>query len=177
MITSNLTSLKKDRVLFVDDESLVLLSLRRFFRQNNIEVDVETDCFRAVQLIRDNKYKVIISDFRMPSMNGAEFLEVAKEISPESVRLVLSAHINQVALADIINKSEVYRFVSKPWRDLDLLSIVKDSIVKYDRENESSIQLLDIDSLSVQEEFLNLENSKDITLKSDNYFQDILPSL
>lgn len=176
MITSNLTSLKKDRVLFVDDESLVLLSLRRFFRQNNIEVDVETDCFRAVQLIRENKYKVIISDFRMPSMNGAEFLEVAKEISPESVRLVLSAHINQEALADIINKSEVYRFVSKPWRDLDLLSIVKDSIVKYDRENESSIKLLDIDSFNPQEEFLDLENSKEITLKSDNYFQDILPN-
>lgn len=177
MITADLSSLKKDRVLFVDDESLVLLSLRRFFRQNNIEVDVETDCFRAVQLIRENKYKVIISDFRMPSMNGAEFLEVAKEISPESVRLVLSAHINQEALADIINKSEVYKFVSKPWRDLDLLSIVKDSIIKYDRENELDVELDNLDSLKFPKEVIALEISKDSALESDNFFQDILPRL
>lgn len=123
-----------NRILFVDDEAFILFSLRRYFKQNNIEVDVETDCIKAVELIKENKYKVIISDFRMPLMNGAEFLEIAKDVSPESIRLVLSAHVTQESLQEIVNKSEIYRFVSKPWSDKNLLMIIQDSILKYDEE-------------------------------------------
>lgn len=123
---------KHDKILFVDDEAFILFSLRRYFKQNNIEVDVETDCLKAIELIKENKYKVIISDFRMPTMNGAAFLELAKEVSPESVRLVLSAHIDQEALQAIVNKSEVFRYVSKPWSDKDLLATIREAIQKHD---------------------------------------------
>jgi response regulator RpfG family c-di-GMP phosphodiesterase len=161
--------LTKDRILFVDDESFILFSLRRFFRQNNIEVDVETDCFKAVELIRENKYKVIISDFKMPAMNGAQFLEVAKELSPESIRLVLSAYINQESLLEIVNKSEIYRYVTKPWRDQDLLSIIKESIEKYNRETsfQKSIEILPpaIQPISL----------KAPELPPDDYYSSILP--
>lgn len=159
----------KDRILFVDDESFILFSLRRFFRQNNIEVDVETDCFKAVDLIRENKYKVIISDFKMPSMNGAQFLEVAKEISPESIRLVLSAYINQESLLEIVNKSEIYRYVTKPWRDQDLLSIIRESIEKYNRE--TSLQK----SIEILPSLIQVKPNKNIELPPDDYFSSILP--
>lgn len=127
-----------NRILFIDDEAYILFSLRRFFKQHNIEVDVETDCFKAVEMVRENKYKVIISDFRMPSMNGVELLDIVKEVSPESIRLMLSAQVSQEALFDIINKIEVYRFISKPWKDADLLNVIKDSISKYDEKTQAA---------------------------------------
>ncbi len=169
--TSSLAT--KDRILFVDDESFILFSLRRFFRQNNIEVDVETDCFKAVDLIRENKYKVIISDFKMPAMNGAQFLEVAKEISPESIRLVLSAYINQESLLEIVNKSEIYRYVTKPWKDQDLLNIIRESIEKYNRETS----LLSTPPISLEKTQPNATVSitPNLDLPQDEYFSSILP--
>jgi putative nucleotidyltransferase with HDIG domain len=161
----------QDRVLFVDDEAFILFSLRRFFKQNNIEVDVETDCIKAVELIREHKYKVIVSDFRMPSMNGADFLEIVKEVSPESVRLVLSAHITQESLQEIINKSEVYRFVSKPWKDKELLSIIRDSIVKFDKDSHPSV----IENLSISEVKPAIYIPKE-KVDVDNYLDNILPN-
>jgi response regulator RpfG family c-di-GMP phosphodiesterase len=168
---------KRNRVLFVDDEAFILFSLRRFFKQNNIEVDVETDCIKAVELIKENKYKVIISDFRMPNMNGAEFLELVKEFSPESVRLVLSAHITQESLQEIINKSEVYRFVSKPWKDKELLSIVNDSIIKHDKDmlrlnGTDAIKELPASELDTTSKEIPIEN-----IEPDNYLNNILPIL
>ena len=161
----------KDRILFVDDESFILFSLRRFFRQNNIEVDVETDCFKAVDLIRENKYKVIISDFKMPAMNGAQFLEVAKEISPSSIRLVLSAYINQESLLEIVNKSEIYRYVTKPWRDQDLLNIIRESIEKY---NQESLRQNPVTDFTLLPDTAKANNNLD--LPPDDYFNSILPT-
>ncbi|MDO9181538.1 MAG: response regulator [Bacteriovorax sp.] len=168
----------KNRILFVDDEAFILFSLRRFFKQHDIEVDVETDCIKAVELIRENKYKVIISDFRMPTMNGADFLEVVKEVSPDSVRLVLSAHVTQESLLEIINKSEAYRFVSKPWRDKELLAIIQDSIVKHDRDLKlTNIQIEErplapeptVQTITILPENLNLQ------VERDNFLDSILP--
>lgn len=167
-----------DRILFVDDEAYILFSLRRFFKQHNIEVDVETDCFKAVELVRDNKYKVIISDFRMPAMNGVEFLDVVKEISPDSIRLMLSAQVSQEALFDIINKIEVYRFISKPWKDADLLNVIKDSISKYNKKSDSiqsdfivapnPVLLKQVEALSM----VQIDNDH---VEEDLYLNNILP--
>lgn len=174
---------EKDRILFVDDEALILFALRRFFKMNNIEVDVETDCIKAVDLIREKKYKVIISDFKMPSMNGADFLEIVKEVSPESVRLVLSAHITQESLAEIVNKSEVYRFLSKPWKDKELLGVIKDSIDKYDKQQALAIDVV-ISPVDTKKNFglpkpdttQNATQSELGHIEQDAYFQNILPS-
>nr|BDT27439.1 response regulator [Bacteriovorax sp. HI3] len=171
--------LKKDRILFVDDEAFILFSLRRYFRQHNIEVDVETDCIKAVEMVKENNYKVIISDFRMPSMNGADFLDVVKEVSPASIRLMLSAYISQETLLEIINKSEVFRFISKPWKDKELLSIIQESISKYDREIFAREELFRKQGASLAD-IVPLEMAKDSldsrTLEEDHYLEEILPS-
>ncbi len=172
---------KKDRVLFVDDEAFILFSLRRYFRQHNIEVDVETDCIKAVEMVKENQYKVIISDFNMPTMNGADFLDVVKEVSPESVRLMLSAYISQDTLLEIINKSEVFKFINKPWNDKELLAIIKDSINKYDKERLHN-PLGPAPTIEAHENITEVEaNNSDITLtnlqilESDHFIEDILP--
>jgi putative nucleotidyltransferase with HDIG domain len=176
----------KDKILFVDDEAFILFSLRRLFKQNNIDIDVETDCLKAIELVRENKYKVIVSDFKMPTMDGANFLQVVKEISPDSVRLILSAHITQDSLTEIVNKSEVYRFVNKPWRDKDLLSVIKDSIHKFD-DGTRPASLTNImlakeieSSKSVNEEELPIESLAieiENTVEPDMYYENILPAV
>ncbi len=158
-----------DRVLFVDDEAFILFSLRRYFRQHGIIVEVETDCIKATQLIKENKYKVIISDFRMPNMNGAEFLGIVKEISPESIRIMLSAQVNQENISDVINKGEVYRFVNKPWNDNQLLETIKDAINKFDN-NFQKIEPVSNDQI-IRSELKKEE------LPPDLYLEDILPKL
>lgn len=163
----------KDKILFVDDEAFILFSLRRLFKQNNIEVDVETDSVKALELIRENKYKVIISDYRMPHMNGAEFLEIVKDISPESVRLVLSAQITPSGLQDIINKCEVHRFINKPWQDQNLLEIVKASILKFNEVHDSLTEAKS--SFNHLHEVMDIDKN-DNALK-DNYIENIIPNL
>ena len=168
----------KDRILFVDDEAFILFSLRRYFKQHNIEVDVETDCIKAVELVRENQYKVIISDFRMPTMNGADFLEVVKEVSPNSVRLMLSAHVTQEALLEIVNKSEVFRFISKPWRDKELLTIIQDSIVKYNKDAKSGQNKILISLQEIEQPISgkNEETQEEkLEIEKDQYLDNILP--
>ncbi|MBY0415606.1 MAG: response regulator [Bdellovibrionales bacterium] len=168
----------KDRVLFVDDEAFILFSLRRYFRQHNIDVDVETDCIKAVEMVKENNYKVIISDFNMPSMNGADFLDVVKDVSPSSVRLMLSAYISQETLLEIINKSEVFKFINKPWKDQELLNIIKDSIIKYDKDKKDGEIVLapvisPVTETIVDNSEITLTNLK--ALENDSYIEDILP--
>lgn len=165
----------QDRILFVDDEAFILFSLRRYFKQHGVVVDVETDCIKAVELIRENKYKVIISDFRMPNMNGADFLGIVKEISPDSVRIMLSAHVNQETLAEVVNKGEVYRFVSKPWNDQNLLSIIQESLDKFNGSaviNPSSLNTSHQKLSEITPEVMN--NEIDL---SDVYIDNILPKI
>lgn len=169
---------KKDKILFVDDEAFILFSLRRYFRQQGIEVDVETDCIKAVEMVKENNYKVIISDFRMPMMNGADFLDVVKELSPSSVRLMLSAYISQETLLEIINKGEVFRFINKPWNEKELLAIIKESISRYDKATKVPEVVL-VPAPVVAPEVVALKTEKiDESLKIEeerDYFQSILP--
>lgn len=165
----------KDKVLFVDDEAFVLFSIRRLFRQNNIEVDVETDSVKALEMIRENTYKVIISDYRMPNMNGAEFLEMVKDISPQSIRLVLSAQITPTGLQDIINKCEVHRFINKPWQDQNLLEIVKASILKYNNL-QNNIRDTDLENTKC-DNVIELQILKEENVEHDKYIENIIPSI
>lgn len=161
------STVKSSKVLFVDDESLVLFSLKRLFRQNKIDVDVETDSIKAIELIKENKYKVIVSDFRMPTMNGANFLEIVKELSPESIRIILSAQITPESVFDLVNKAEAHKLIQKPWSDKNLLEEVINSIERYDSANYEHNSKVTKDALeSIEDHVASLP---------DSFITDILP--
>ncbi len=160
--------MNEQKILLVDDESYILFSLRRFFRQNHIMVDVESDSVNAIQRIKENHYQVIISDFQMPNMNGLEFLELVKEISPQSIRMVLSAYINQDILPDLINRSEIFRLITKPAKENDLLNAVKECIHLYNLNSN-----LKNSKESSEEITLNNNNEAPKVLR-DDYFAESL---
>jgi response regulator RpfG family c-di-GMP phosphodiesterase len=125
------------RLLFVDDEENVLRSLRRLFVAEDYDVLTALSGTDALKLLKDTEIPVIISDQRMPNMSGAEFLEKAKELSPESVRIILTGYADVEAAVSAINKGGAYRYVSKPWNDADLTLVVKDALEKYSLVKEN----------------------------------------
>jgi response regulator RpfG family c-di-GMP phosphodiesterase len=121
-----------DRLLFVDDEPFVLRALKRTFELEGFEVVTAQRPADALELLqKDASFVVIGSDYRMPEMNGAEFLQRARDLVPQSYRLLISAVEEFHAAVDSINRGEIYRFVPKPWDRDDLLSIVRAAVDDY----------------------------------------------
>lgn len=114
------------KVLCVDDEPGLLRSLRWLLR-GQYEVAVASSGFDGLALLGAENFDVVISDQRMPGMTGTEFLERAKQVSPRSIRLLLTGYSDFNAVLSSVNDSEVFRFISKPWDNQKLLDTVGDA--------------------------------------------------
>jgi len=118
---------RKARVLFVDDEERVVNALRAIFR-DTYEVETATSGEAALELLRQGKFHVVVSDQRMPGMLGVDFLREAKAIRPDSVRILLTGYSDLAAIVGSVNDGEVYRFVSKPWNQDDLQQTIGEAV-------------------------------------------------
>ena len=120
-----------NRILFVDDEENVLRSLKRLFMSEDYTVLTALSGPDGLAVLKEVEVPVIISDQRMPVMTGAEFLEKSRELSPDSVRIILTGYADVEAAIGAINRGGAYRYVSKPWNDNELLLVIKDAFDKY----------------------------------------------
>ncbi len=121
-----------DSILFVDDEVNVLNSLKRLFIDSNIKIMTAMNASEAMDILKNNSISVIVSDNRMPGMTGIELLQNAKEVSPDSVRILITAYADMKSAIDAINEGEVYKFITKPWNDHDFKEIVFNALHRYD---------------------------------------------
>ncbi len=117
---------RKARLLVIDDEERVLTALKSLFR-DRYHVFTTTDGFKALDFMRKFQVHVIISDQRMPVMPGVELLRRSREVSPRSVRILLTGYSDLAAIVGSINDGEVYRFISKPWDKMNLQTIVAEA--------------------------------------------------
>ncbi len=102
------------KVLFVDDDSNILQGYRRVLRKE-FDIHIALGGEEAIDAIAtEGDFAVIVSDMRMPEMDGIEFLAVAKEIAPESVRVMLTGDSGQQTAMDAVNEGMVFRFLAKP---------------------------------------------------------------
>ncbi len=126
------TTLQKPQVLFVDDEENILKALARLFLDEPFDVLTARSGEEALNLLKRNRgVAVIVSDQRMPGMSGAEFLEKAKEVVPDAVRIVLTGHADIKAAIDVINKGGAYRYLGKPWNDEELVGSVREAAARF----------------------------------------------
>lgn len=109
------------RIMLVDDEENVLNALFRLLRRNSWDVETYTDPEEALLRAQTTDFDLVLSDYRMPRINGVTLLTAIKEHQPESMRLILSGHADIHALVRSINQAEIYRFISKPWQDYELV--------------------------------------------------------
>lgn len=102
------------RILFVDDEERILRSLAMQFRRQ-YQVITESDPLRALERLRDEPVHIIVSDQRMPQMNGAELLARAREIAPDTLRILLTGYSDLDAAVEALNSGGIFRYLTKPW--------------------------------------------------------------
>ncbi len=120
-----------ERLLFVDDEPNVLDGIRRQLRKR-ANIETATSGEAALQLIEQSEpFTVIVSDMRMPGMNGAEFLAQARELSPDSVRMILSGQAELESTIDAVNNGHIFRFLTKPCDGDKLWQAIETGIEQY----------------------------------------------
>ena len=128
------------RFLLVDDEINVLHALQRNLRQiltdEQLRIEIFTDPKQALARSSEVAFDIVISDYRMPEMNGVDFLRAFKDIQSDTVRLVLSASTEFEVLLNAINQAEVFRFIPKPWQVDELKEIIQLALAFRDQLRE-----------------------------------------
>jgi two-component system NtrC family sensor kinase len=119
------------KILFVDDEENVLRAIRRHFLDEGYEILTADSARDGLEILERESVPVVVSDFRMPEMNGGEFLREVCQRWPETIRLVLSGYADIGSVISAINEGEIFKFISKPWRENELKDAVRDALSKY----------------------------------------------
>jgi len=115
-------------VLFVDDEASILGSIKRVFRKADFELLTAGSANEALAILRIRQVSVLVSDYSMPEVNGAELLKQARNIQPDMVRIILTGNNDQESVVRAINEGAVSRFLNKPWDDKKLLEEVNSAL-------------------------------------------------
>jgi two-component system NtrC family sensor kinase len=121
-------------ILFVDDEASILRALERIFIEDDYEIMTACSGEEGLALLcREPDVRVVVSDYRMPGMDGIDFLRTVGERWPDTVRLVLSGYADTGALASAINEGKIARFIAKPWQSEELRQAVAEALRQHRR--------------------------------------------
>ena len=107
-------------ILLVDDEPNVLRALRRVLRDEPYRVICADDGEQALAVLRETAVDMIVSDARMPGMDGIELLSRVQQAQPDTLRLLLTGQADMTATIRAINEGQIYRYIAKPWDDDEL---------------------------------------------------------
>jgi len=118
---------REHTLLLVDDEENIVAALRRLLRSEGWLVLSATSAEQALQLLARHEVDVILSDQRMPGMTGVELLRRARQLYPETIRLVLSGYTELQSITDAINEGAIYKFLAKPWDDEQLRAHLREA--------------------------------------------------
>ena len=121
----------QESILFVDDEENILKALQRLFLNRDLEILVARNADEALELLRHNEIAVVVTDNQMPGMNGIGLLEVISRRYPDTLRMLMTAHVDLATALEAINKGEAFRFIVKPWQDDDLVVTVQHGLERY----------------------------------------------
>jgi type II secretory ATPase GspE/PulE/Tfp pilus assembly ATPase PilB-like protein/CheY-like chemotaxis protein/RNA polymerase subunit RPABC4/transcription elongation factor Spt4 len=126
-------------ILFVDDEVNVLKAMQRIFRQESYRLLTAQNGTQALKVLQENEaVHVVICDFRMPGMNGADLLKNIKAKWPNTIRIMLTGYADVDAVMGAVNEGAVYKFITKPWNDHDIRLTVSLALEQYDLIRENS---------------------------------------
>lgn len=124
-------------LLFVDDEPSILSALRRLFRPQGYRILIAESGAAGLAILEQESVDLIISDMRMPEMDGATFLKQVRARWPNTMRILLTGYADVTSTVAAINEGEIYRYISKPWDDTEILKIVADALDRQKLESEN----------------------------------------
>jgi two-component system probable response regulator PhcQ len=145
-------------ILLVDDEIMIIHSLTRLIRRafsQDIHIEGFVDPDAALVRVKEKRFDVVLSDYRMPSMNGVELLKQIAEIQPDASRIIVSATEDFNVLMQAINEAEITGFLPKPWEDQLLIdTVLKGANASQQKRDEHILadeRRLDMKAISPQE--------------------------
>lgn len=152
--------MKPSTVLFVDDEVNILNSIKRSILYEDYSAMFCTNGEKAIELIKNNTISVIVSDMKMPGINGFDLLKKIKEISPDTIRIVLSGYNQLSQILATVNNIGVFKYITKPWNDeLEFLPSIREAVNYYNLKLENELMKKELEEKNT--EYQNLLKTKD----------------
>lgn len=115
-------------LLFVDDERSVLSSLRRLLRREGWNLLFAESAVEGMEILRQHSVDLVVSDMRMPQIDGATFLKKVRQDYPHTVRIMLTGYADRPSVSRAFSDAEIHELVSKPWDDEELKQILRDAL-------------------------------------------------
>lgn len=125
-------------LLLVDDEASILSSLRRLLRPAGYTIHTAESGKAGLAILEREPIDLVISDMRMPEMNGAQFLEQVRARWPATMRILLTGYADVSSTIDAINRGEIFRYIAKPWDDNQLTLTIRDALESSRLRNENA---------------------------------------
>lgn len=168
------------KILWVDDDALVLSSARRLLQLHGFDIHTIDNPLDALPWMEDNPVSVIISDQRMPQMTGVQLLVEVKEKFPLVTRIMVTGFMDAALIQQAINEADVFRFITKPWTEAELIAdivqgqehhekmLAKEHLSAQIREQNKQLQKFteDLESLITSRTFELAEAKKDQEVKN-----------
>ena len=148
-------------VLFVDDEVNILKAIQRLLRNEPMRVLTATDPAEALEIMRKTPPQVVVTDQRMPTMSGVEFLSAVREQHSDTIRMMLTGYTEMAIAVDAINQGEIYRLITKPWNDDELRATLRQAFDHYDLKSE----IKRLNTVSREQNFKLQDMNRNLELK------------
>lgn len=153
-----------EHIVIVDDEPMVLKAIGRLLRlipcvfdgqRYELELHPYTDPLLALHHVKSHAVSMVLSDYRMPEMDGVSLLSECLAQQPSAIRLIISGYADLDALVAAINRAQIYRFISKPWRDYELVTTLAQALrhrqLMLENQKLADICRLQMKTLSAQD--------------------------
>ena len=137
-------------ILIVDDEPVVLAALQQTLERERFHVVACSSPLKALAILQERDFAVIISDQKMPEMLGLDFLIESRRIRPHASRILITAVLSLPTIVDAINKGEIFRFVAKPWLREELIATVRNAVHRHELVTHNAILQAQTQSLNEQ---------------------------
>ena len=131
-------------LLIVDDEEFVRNALARALRSADFDIRTAESPRAGWEMLVARPADIILSDYKMPRMNGLEFLQRVREEFPDTIRIMLTGHADVETVIQAVNHSEIYRVLTKPWQDDELKLVLRLAAAHLDtmRENRRLLEVV-----------------------------------
>ena len=126
-------------ILIVDDEPVVLSALQQTLERERFHVVACSSPTKALAILNERDFAVIISDQKMPEMLGLDFLIESRRIRPYASRILITAVLSLPTIVDAINKGEIFRFVAKPWLREELIATVRNAVQRHELVTHNTV--------------------------------------
>lgn len=144
---------KEVSILYVDDEVNNLVAFKANFRRDYLIFTCES-ADEAISILKENKINIIITDQRMPGKTGVEFLQEVIKDFPDPIRILLTGYSDIEVVIDSINKGQVFRYISKPFNDMELKMTIDNAVEVYNLREENKELIKKLFTANEQLEFM-----------------------